>query len=72
MDSGGLSSKSDSVCVLYHTMSSGEDVRSARECEEHCKVSMYKVMILPHFYHMCTIHTSFIGWVKNNIDRGLM
>ena len=48
MDSGGLSSKSDSVCVLYRTMSSDEDGRSARECEEHCKVSMYKVMNLPH------------------------
>lgn len=40
MDSG-LSSKRDSVCVVYRTMSSGEDVRSARECEEHCKVSIY-------------------------------
>ena len=39
-DSGGLSSNSDSVCVLYRTMSSGEDVRSTRECEEHCKVSV--------------------------------
>jgi len=69
-----LSSKRDSVCVLYRTMSSGEDVRTARECEEHCKVSIHVLLHLEVIKHPHTLLARGVRWLVSRVikNRGFV